>query len=142
MRDAYHNMKVAVALAAAAYDDDATGATVDRLGFEAVTFALAIGAGGITFSATNKIEFKLEASDDASDWAAVAAGEVLGASVAAGGVVKALTAPHATADVSRVGYIGDRRYVRLSADFGGTHGAATPLSAIAVLGRAHERPVA
>lgn len=142
MRDAHHSTKVVVALPAAAYDDDATGATVDRLGFEAVELALSIGAGGITFSADNKIEFAVEHGDDASTWTAVAAGDVLGATVAAGGVVKALTAAHPTADVTRLGYIGDRRYVRLSAAFAGTHGAATPLSAVAMLGRAHVRPVA
>ena len=48
-----------------------TVASVDRQGFESVTFVAHLGAGGITFTGTNKIEMILEHSDDNSAWSAV-----------------------------------------------------------------------
>lgn len=142
MREMYNSLKAAIALAAATLSDDATGTAIDRLGFESLTFALSIGVGGITFTNSNKIEFVLEHSDDNSTYAAVAQKDVLGVTLATGGIVRALKTAHAAASMTRFGYIGDKRYVRLSADFGGTHGTGTPIAAVAILGHAHDRPVA
>ena len=143
MRDLQSNIGAVQALAPAVYEADNTPAVVDLLGFNSAAIVLHIGAGGITFTGTNKIEFKLTHSDDDSTYTAVTLDDVQGvASVGTGGIIKALTAAHATADVTKLGYVGNRRYLKLLADFGGTHSAGTPLSAIVIKGHAASRPVA
>lgn len=140
--DAYQIMKAQSLIPAAAYDADTTPVAVDVGDFEAVLLALSIGAGGITFDADNKIEFKLTHSDDDSTYTAVADADVTNSTVTTGGVIKALVSAHATAAVYNFGYIGRKKYLKLLADFSGTHGTATPLAASAVGGLPHLVPVA
>ena len=142
MRDLYHNIKIVEAIAPAALDDDNTPAAIDRLGFEAVALAIHVGVGGITFTGTNRVDFKLTHSDDDSTYTAVTLADVQGLdAVGTGGIVKSLNAAHAAATVTKFGYVGNKRYLKLLADFGGTHAAATPMSALAVLGGAADLPV-
>lgn len=144
MRDLYNNLGFAIAIPAAEYDADSTPASIDLLGFDSAVIELSIGEGGITFSGTNKIEFKLTHSDSATEgFTAVTAADVLGVeTVGTGGIVKALTAAHATPSVTKIGYIGNKRYLRLLADFSGTHGTATGIAATVIKGHARNRPVA
>lgn len=143
MRDLFHNLGIAEAIPPAEYDADNTPAAIDLLGFESALLSIHIGVGGITFSGTNKIEFKLTHSDDDSSYSAVADADVIGlSSVGAGGIVLALTTAHAAASITRVGYVGGKRYLKLLADFSGTHGTGTPIAATVIKGHAHERPVA
>lgn len=143
MRDVHSSMLAAVAIAAAALDADNTPAAIDLQGYNAAEILLAIGVGGITFSGTNKIEFKLTHSDDDQTYTAVTVTDVLGLdSVGAGGIVKSLTAAHAAAAVYRVGYIGNKRYLKLLADFSGTHGAGTPIAATVLKMHGHDNPQA
>lgn len=143
MRDLYSNIDTALAIAPAAYSADHTGPAIDRSGFNSLALAISVGVGGITFSGSNKIEFVLQHSDEAaSGFEPVTQKDVQGVTLAAGGIVRALTAAHAAPSRTRLGYIGPRRYVRLVADFSGTHGTATPLSALAILGHPNNAPVA
>lgn len=143
MKDFHSNMAAKTLIGAATLDADNTPAAVDRKGFDAVEIVLALGIGGITFSGSNKIEFKLTHSDDDSNYEAVTADDVLGlASVGSGGIVKALTSAHAAAATYRFGYVGGRRYLKLLADFSGTHGTGTPIAAVALLGKPQLAPVA
>ena len=104
---------------------------------------VAIGAGGITFSGSNKIEFKLTHSDDDSTYSDVTDADMLGGlSVASGGIIKSLVAAHAAAAVYRYGYKGGKRYLKLLADFTGTHGTATPIAASILLGHGDRQPEA
>lgn len=120
---------------AAALNADPTPPAVDLGLAQAATIVLSIGVGGITFSTTNKVEFKLTHSDDDSDYAAVTADDVVGvADVGAGGIVRALTEAHAAGTVQLIGYVGRKRYLKLLPDFSGTHGAATPMSAMVLRG--------
>jgi hypothetical protein len=142
MRDLYSNLGVAVLLAAATYAADNTPAAVDLDGFDSALLAIEVGAGGIAFSNTNKVEFLLTHSDDDSVYEAVTIDDVLGlTAVGAGGIVKTLNSAHAAADVTLVGYIGGKRYLKLLADFSGTHGTGTPLSALVIKGNARILPV-
>lgn len=50
------------------------------------------------------------------------------------GIIRSLIAAHATPSVALIGYKGRKRYLRLLADFSGTHGTGTPLSAMVLLG--------
>lgn len=142
MKDLHSHLSP-VLVAVAALDADNTPAAIDLQGFSSAEILLAIGVGGITFSGTNKVEFKLTHSDDDSDYTAVEAKDVLGeASVGSGGIIKSLIAAHAAAAVYRFGYKGGKRYLKLLADFSGTHGAATPIAAIVLRGNPHDGPVA
>ena len=143
MKDIHSGMTALVAIAAATLDADNTPPAVDLQGYNAAEIVLAIGAGGITFSGTNKIEFKLTHSDDDSTYTAVTAADMLGVdSVGAGGIIKALTAAHAAADVYRFGSVGGKRYLKLLADFSGTHGTGTPIAAAVLAGQGHDNPQA
>lgn len=143
MKDAHSGVEVDVAIAAATLAADNTPPAVDLQGYNSAEIVLAIGAGGITFSSTNKIEFKLTHSDDDSAYTAVDVDDVLGvSSVGTGGIVKSLVAAHATAGVYRLGYIGGKRYIKLLADFSGTHGTGTPIAATVVKGMPYDAPVA
>ena len=126
-------MGAAVILPAAAYNADNTPATVDLGTAQSATVLIEVGVGGITFTTTNKVEFVLSHSDEASaNFTAVAQAEVVGPTGVTSGIVRSLVAAHGTPSVTRVGYVGRKRYLRLLADFSGTHGAATPLSAVVV----------
>jgi len=143
MRDLFHNLGIAEAIPPAEYDADNTPAAIDLLGFESALLSIHVGVGGITFNGTNKIEFKLTHSDDDSSYSAVVDDDVIGlSSVGTGGIVLALTTAHAAASIARVGYVGGKRYLKLLADFSGTHGAGTPIAATVIKGHAHSRPVA
>lgn len=144
MKDLHSDISLVNLLAAAVYSADANSGWIDLQGYAAVEIALSIGVGGITFDATNKIAFVLEHADatDQSDAAAVTDAALLGVSGTASGVVKTLTAAHAAAAVYRFGYRGDKRYIRLTADFSGTHGTGTPISANLIKAHGFNQPEA
>ena len=143
MRDHVTNCATAVLIGSGAYAADTTPASIDLAGYDGCTILIEVGIGGITFSGSNKVEFVLTESDDDSSYSAVAAADVLHAPVTVtSGVIYNLIAAHAAATAVRIGYVGKKRYLKLLADFSGTHGAATPLSAVAVLGYPKNKPVA
>lgn len=142
MFDMSEVLSPAVLIGAAALSADNTPASIDLAGYGACTIVLAIGIGGITFDGSNKIEFKLTESDDNSTFTAVADDDVVGSTVATGGIIKSLVAAHAAAAFYRYGYVGTKRYLKLLADFTGTHGAATPIAATAICGLPLTAPLA
>lgn len=142
MKDMHSGVSVATLIAAATLAADNTPPTVDLLGFQSAEILLAIGAGGIAFTGTNKIEFVLTHSDDDSTYTAVTTADMLGVTVASGGIIKSLIAAHATASSYRFGYKGGKRYLKLLADFSGTHSTGTPIAAMALLGDPEVAPVA
>ena len=131
-------------LAPATLSADNTPAAIDLLGFDAATVLIEVGAGGITFDATNKVEFKLTQSNDDSTYTDIAAADVIlgtscDASVGTGGIVYSLKAAHASGTVSDIKYIGGQRYLKLLADFSGTHGTGTPIAAQVIKAYAHKQ---
>lgn len=140
MKDLHSSLSAVAAIGAATLTADETSAAVDLKGYQSAEILLAVGAGGITFSGSNKIEFVIEHSDDDSTYDAVADGDILGAAVESGGIVKALKAAHAAAAVYRVGYKGGRRYLKVKADFSGTHGTGTPLAVTVLRGHGSDNP--
>ena len=128
-------MAVKAALPAAVYAADNTPAAIDVSNFAAAIVCLSVGIGGITFTTSNKIEFKLTHSDDNSTYAAVTVADVTGlSSVGTGGIIHSLVAEQAAGAVVNVGYVGGKKYLKLLADFSGTHGTGTPLAAVVVCG--------
>lgn len=147
MRDLQGSISATALILAASLNADNTPIAVDLRGFESAVVLINVGAGGITFDAANKIEFVLSHSNDGTNWGVVTASDVQmpsGQTLGAGGVVRALVAAKAAADAAptEIGYIGDRRYIRLLADFSGAHGVATIIAATAVRGHPHVGPTA
>lgn len=130
MKDIYGHSSPAILIPPAEYDSDNTTAAVDIRGYKSALIEIAVGVGGITFTASNKIEFKLTHADTVDgEYSAVTQADIAGAVVGTGGIIKSLTAAHAAATVTKVGYHGDKRFLKLLADFSGTHGEPTPISA-------------
>ncbi|WP_068115242.1 hypothetical protein [Tropicimonas marinistellae] len=143
MKDFHSEMTALVAIGAASLSADNTPPAVDLQGYNKAELVLAIGVGGITFDGTNKIEFKLTHSDDDATYTAVTADDVLGIdTVDTGGIIKSLEAAHAAAAAYRFGYVGGKRYLKLLADFSGTHGSGTPIAAVVLAGDGHDNPQA
>lgn len=141
-KDIHSDMAVADVFGPVALDADNTPAAIDLAGYGSAEIILGVGIGGITFDATNKVEFTLTHSDDNSTYTAVTDDDVLGVSGISSGIIKSLVAAHAAAAFYRFGYRGGKRYLKLLANFSGTHGAATPLSACVVKMHPRIAPVA
>jgi len=123
-----------------------TAVSVDRRGFDSVTLELRTGAGGITFTGTNKLEWVVEDSDDNSTFAAITAAAIrsgTGAAitVATGGVVEAYVAAKAAASTNHYCYVGGKRYIRATPTFGGTHATGTTVGAGWVRGHPEQAPI-
>lgn len=143
MKDIHSDMTVVNAFGPVSLAADNTPAAIDLRGYNAAEIVLGIGIGGITFDATNKIEFKVTHSDDDSTYTAVDIDDILGvASVGTGGIIKSLVAAHAAAASYRFGYVGGKRYLKILADFSGTHGSGTPLTAMVIKGYGYNQPEA
>ncbi|MBB4287504.1 hypothetical protein [Roseospira goensis] len=143
MKDLHNNVAVVEVLPPAAMSADNVPAALDLAGFRSAVLLLHVGIGGITFTGSNKIEFKLTHSDDDATYEAVTADDLDGVdSVGTGGIVLSLTEEHAAASLTKIGYVGERRYLKLLADFSGTHGTGTPIAAVLVKGHPLSAPVA
>lgn len=143
MKDLYTVKKEIIILEPKVYSANNTPLTIDLAGFKSAILNLAIGIGGITFSTTNKIEFVLTHSDDDSVYTNVTSDDFVNGEDLSitDGIVKSLIAAHATASMSEFGYIGNKRYLELLADFSGTHGTGTPISATLSLGHPNYTPI-
>lgn len=147
-RDYFSSQDMVAILSPAVLAADNTPAAIDMLNYRGATLLLAIGAGGITFTTTNKIEFVLSHGNTttvASHTPVTAADLILDGLAPAtitNGIVRALVAAHAAGTVQKIGYIGGRRYLSLLADFSGTHATGTPISATLIAERPEVQRVA
>jgi hypothetical protein len=142
MKDLHSSISVSALIGAATLAADNTPAAVDLQGDNSAEIVLSLGVGGITFSGSNKIEFVLTHSDDDSTYSNVTDDDMLGVTGISSGIIKSLTAAHAAATVHRYGYKGSKRYLKLLADFSGTHGTGTPIGANVILGHGGDNPQA
>lgn len=145
MRDLARNISPTRLIAPAVASADTTRVTVDLLGFDSCAVVLDIGAGGITFDGTNRVDFVMRHSHDGTAWDNVTSADVVGAPIGAtitNGIVRSLIAAKAAADTVDFSYVGGRRYIDLLADFSGTHGAGTQIGAWAVRGHPNIAPTA
>jgi hypothetical protein len=120
---------------------DNTPGLIDLLDYGSATLLIQVGIGGITFTGTNKIELVLThgSAADGSDQVAVTDNDVIKDALApasiSNGIIRSLIVAHAAADIQKLGYIGGKRYIKLLADFSGTHGTGTGIAATCVRGR-------
>ena len=136
MRDMANNLTPKPVLAPAVGTDDTplVGAIIDRLGYDSLTYIFQTGTladAGATW--TVLIEESDAANMDGA--AAVADADLIG--------TEALASFNQGADGKclKLGYVGNRRYTRLTLTPSGNAGNA-PISAVAILGMPHSRPTA
>ena len=143
MRDNLHNnaFRVAISPPAAAVSDNTAivGNWIDRLGFEALTFGILTGTlvdTDATFGVLVEDANALNQSDAApvSDNDLISQTDGVPPEVAAGFMFAADVATR------KIGYIGVKRFARITVMPAGNTGAA-PMAAVAVLSHASTRPV-
>jgi hypothetical protein len=114
---------------------DANGTGVDLQGFESAMVVVNTGVEGDTLSASVKFDFILEDSDDDSTYTAVTSStSVTEGSVDSSGIFLTLDANGETPQISQIGYIGGKRYIRCKIDATGTHSNGTPIGVVVVKG--------
>jgi len=142
MRDLHSNVKILPTIAPVAIGTTGTGQTgiaVDRAGYESVEFAFSYGAITAT-SAVFTATIQHSDSATAASFASVADADLLGSEAGAG--LGAAVRTDGTGDkvVKRVGYIGNKRYVR--ALLKSTATAGTLVGVNVIMGDPQSRPVA
>lgn len=140
MKDMHSGMTAIMVLGAALLAADNTPVAIDLQGFNSAELIVNVGIGGVTFDATDKIEFVLTHSDDDSTYTNVADVDMLGVTGITDGIIKSLTSEQAAATVSRFGYKGGKRYLKFLANFSGTHGTGTPIAATILKGKPNDSP--
>ena len=122
-----------------AADTDATA--IDTQGFNSSMAIVNVGAPGITFSGTNKVDIKLEDSSDNSTFTAVTNNNfVTGGTVDSSGIWQTIDADGDCNAVYGIGYVGPKRYIRAVLDFSGTHGTGTVFGVTGALGNLESAP--
>ena len=117
-----------VALLAAATQ---TGTGVDLQGCEAATVSFIIGDAGDAWSSTHKFTLSIQESDSAdSGFTDVIDADIVGATIASGGIVNTLIAVASDETTYDYGYIGSSRYIRTIVVGGGTHSTGTVIGTI------------
>ena len=141
MKDLSNNINPAVSLAAAVRSAAANGTGVDLQGYESATVLVDVGAEGDTLSSSVYFELSLEESDDNSTFTDVAQADIVDGTIASGGIFLKLDGttggdPDSAGGIFRVGYVGNKRYLRVVIAKTGTHSNGTPLGAMIVRGSA------
>jgi hypothetical protein len=129
MRDLSNNVVAVVGTVPAVVTADANGTGVDLQGFESAMVIVNTGIEGDTLSGSVKFDFILEESDDNSTFTAVTSStSVTETSVDSSGIFLTLDANGETPQITQIGYIGGKRYIRCKIDATGTHSNGTPMS--------------
>jgi len=126
MRDLVHNIAAVPAIAPAVQSAAADGAAIDLKGFGRVAFVISTGA----IVGSGDFGLKVQESDDGAAFSDAAASAVLGS----------VPATLAAASAYRLGYVGFKRYCRVSLTKAG--GTSIALGAVAVLADPASAPVA
>ena len=141
MKDLSNNISPAVSLPAAVRTAAANGTGVDLQGYESATVLVDVGAEGDTLSSSVHFEVSLEESDDNSTFTDVAQASIIDGTIASGGIFLKLDGttggdPDTTGGIFRVGYVGNKRYIRVVLAKTGSHSNGTPIGAMVVRGSA------
>ena len=143
MRDNLHDNAFRVAIAplatAVAGNSAIVGIWIDRLGFEGLTFGILTGALADT-DATFAVLVEEANATDQSDVAAVADNDLISQTDGVAPEVAAGFNFDADTATRKIGYIGHKRFARITVTPAGNTGSA-PIAAVAVLSHASTRPV-
>jgi len=126
MFDLKNNIELVECLNAIVKAADTNAAGIDTQGFNSSMAIVNVGAPGVTFSTTHKVDIKLEDSSDNSTFADVTDNNyVTGGTVGGTGIWQTIDADGDCNAVYGLGYVGPERYYRVVLDFSGTHGTGT-----------------
>lgn len=135
MKDLANNISVVQSIAPVVATADTNGTGVDLQFFESAVAVVDTGIEGVTLSSSVKIDFKLEDSDDNSSFSAVTSqSHVTDGTVDSNGIFLTLDANAETPQVASIGYVGGKQYLRVVADFTGSHSTGTPIAASIIKG--------
>ena len=141
MFDLKNNIQLVESLNAIVKDADTNSTGIDTQGANSAMVIVNVGAPGITFSGTNKVDIKLEDSADNSTFAAVTNNNfVTGGTVDSAGIWQTIDANGDCNAVYGLGYVGPERYIRVVLDFSGTHGTGTVFGVTGALGNLESAP--
>lgn len=121
-------------------DSALVGQIIDRQGFESLTYVIATG--GLT-DANATFTVLLEESDasNMSGAVAVADGDMISQTAGTAPETAASFTFAADDNVRKLGYVGNRRYTRLTITPSGNDSGAAPIAAMAILGDAVMQPI-
>ena len=143
MRDGKSGLAFDEALNAIEKGSDTNCTAIDSQGFSSVVHVVNVGAPGITFSTTNKVDIELEHSDDNATFTDVTSNtDVTGGTVDSSGVFQTIDANGDCNKVYAIGYVGGKRYSRVVLNFSGTHGSNTIFGVMGVKGHPLHGPAA
>ena len=141
MFDLKNNIKLVESLNAIVKDADTNSTGIDTQGSNSAMVMVNVGAPGVTFSGTHKVDIKLEDSSDNSTFAAVTNNNfVTGGTVDSSGIWQTIDADGDCNAVYGLGYVGPKRYIRCVLDFSGTHGTGTVFGVTGALGNLESAP--
>ena len=126
MFDLKNNIELVECLNAIVKAADTNAAGIDTQGFNSSMAIVNVGAPGVTFSTTHKVDIILQDSSDNSTFADVTDNNyVTGGTVGGTGIWQTIDADGDCNAVYGIGYVGPERYYRVVLDFSGTHGTGT-----------------
>lgn len=138
MRDMTNNLHILNAISPVAARTDNTAivsSIIDRKGYDSLTFGIAVGT-NTDANATFAVTMDEGDASNLSDAAAVATGDIAGTLTLAG------YAFGDDAESRKVGYLGVKRYVRLTITPTGNDSGNIFVAALAILGNPDLRPTA
>lgn len=130
MKDLGNNLVAVVSLAPVVASGNATTTNstgVDLQGFEGAFVSVASGVEGDTLAANLKYDFKLQHSDDDATYSDAEQKDVTDVAISSG-IFLTLDDNAETPQVTGIGYIGGKRYIRVSVVRTGNHSTGTPIS--------------
>jgi len=112
---------------------DVTGASCNIADAIAVEVVAHIGASGDTLSGSVKIEMELQHSDNNSSWDPVPDAQLQGAVAGTNvGTFAVINDPAKDEAIYKAGYIGGKKFLRVIANFTGTHTNGCPVAAMVI----------
>jgi len=142
-RDIFSELKVTQLLTPAVRNADVNSASVDTRDHDSLMLVAHVGDSADVLSGSVFLELELEESDDDSVFNDVADADKIGGVTGATnpGTFAVIDAPAEDTRDFIVGYRGSKRYVRVVANFTGTHTTGIPIGVSAVQGHPHRSPV-
>ena len=143
MFDLKNNIELVECLNAIVKAADTNAAGIDTQGFNSSMVMVNVGAPGVTFSTTHKVEIRLQDSADNSTFADVTNNNfVTGGTVGGTGIWQTIDADGDCNAVYGIGYVGPERYFRVVLDFTGSHSTGTAFGVVGALGNLESAPTA
>jgi len=140
MKDLYNNIEAVSVLNPIAISETAVHTDIDLAGFNSCVILIDTGAdAGTGLSASHKLVFTMDHSDDGTTYTAVTTADMLDLTVSSG-VVLTIDSTDKDNTLYKLGYIGGKRYLQLT--YTETGVVSMPMSIIVVKGHPLDAPVA